>query len=138
MIAYVAPVVEEISDERCVIRIPHNLRNSNHLIGGIYFGALCVGADIAGGLIAFRHLQRSGKKFSLAFKDFKAEFFKRAEGDALFTCRDGRMIQELAEKALANPGLRLNETVQVVAQVPSRLGDELIAKFELTLSLKSI
>lgn len=123
------------SDERrCVVRIPFRRRNRNHL-RSVYFGVLCIGADIAGGFLAMRQIREEGGGVSLIFKDLRADFLKRAEGDVIFTCEDGEAIAELVRRARAS-GERENMPVVVVATVPSRLGDEPVARFELTLSLK--
>ena len=126
--------VVEAGDVRCVIRIPFRRRNRNHL-RSVYFGVLCIGADVAGGFLAMRQIRAGGGGVSLIFKDFRAEFLKRAEGDVLFTCEDGEAISELVRKARGS-GERENMTVRVTATVPTKLGDEPVAKFELTLSLK--
>ncbi len=44
-------------------------------------------------------------------------------------------VRELVKEAVET-GERVNTTVHVTATVPSRLGDEPVARFELTLSLK--
>lgn len=126
--------VVEAGDERCVIRIPFRRRNRNHL-RSVYFGVLCIGADVAGGFLAMRQIRAGGGGVSLIFKDFRAEFLKRAEGDVLFTCEDGVAIAGLVGKARES-GERENMMVRVTATVPSKLGDEPVARFELTLSLK--
>src|SRR5262245_29826808 len=53
MAFFLSPSVVEASARRVVIRIPLTWRSKNHL-GSMYFGALCVGADLAGGLLALR------------------------------------------------------------------------------------
>jgi acyl-coenzyme A thioesterase PaaI-like protein len=134
LIFYVSPFIEEFNNKRIVVRIPLKRRTRNHL-KSMYFGVLATGADCAGGLMAMRLIQESGRKVSLVFKDFKAEFLKRAEGDVLFTCEDGAAIRALVARALASDD-RVNDTVHVTATVPSLLGAEPVALFELTLSLK--
>lgn len=131
---FISPRVEEITDLRCVIKVPLNRRTKNHL-NSMYFGVLAAGADCAGGLMAMRLIQEQGNQVSLIFKDFHADFLKRAEGDTLFTCEDGEAIQELVGKAIET-GERQNMTVHVTATVPSKLGHEPVAQFKLTLSLK--
>ena len=97
--------------------------------------ATAPGADIAGGLIAF-HLMRARKSpVSFVFKDVKASFLKRPEDDVHFTCNDGAIIRELMERTVST-GERQEATVHVTATVPKKLGDEPVAQFELTLSLK--
>jgi acyl-coenzyme A thioesterase PaaI-like protein len=134
LIFFTRPTVVELGDRRAIVRIPFLRRNRNHL-GSMYFGVLCTGADCAGGIMAMRAIERSGKDVSLIFKDFKAEFLKRAEGDVHFTCEDGEAVSAFVDKVVAS-GERMNMPVHVVATVPSRMGTEPVARFELTLSLK--
>lgn len=133
LLGFVAPSVVDLSETRCEIRIPLNFRTKNHL-GSLYFGVLSAGADVAGGLMAMRQIEESGKKISLVFKDFHAEFLKRAEGDTHFICEDGLAVSELVRKTIET-GERQSLEVKVVAIVPSRTADP-VAKFKLTLSLK--
>ena len=134
MIGFLRPSVVEMDDEHCVVRIPLRRRSRNHL-RTMYFGALCAGADCAGGIIAMRQIRRRGDKVTFLFKDFSAEFLRRAEGDVLFTCVQGRKLIELVERAEDSPE-RVEDTVDVVATVPDKLGDEPVARFQLTISLK--
>jgi len=134
MIAYLRPSVVEMDDDHCVVRIPLGRRTRNHL-RTMYFGALCAGADCAGGIIAMRQINRRGGKVKFLFKDFSADFLKRAEGDVLFTCVQGRKLIDLVERAEAADE-RVEDTVDVVATVPDKLGDEPVARFQLTISLK--
>jgi acyl-coenzyme A thioesterase PaaI-like protein len=136
---FLSPSVLELNDYRCVVKIPLNYRSKNHL-GSMYFGSLAAGADLAGGLIGWRisdefAAKTKKKKINLIFKDFKAEFLKRAEGDVHFTCEEGQAIRQLVEK-VALTGERAQIPVNITATVPSKLGDEPVARFVLTLSMK--
>jgi acyl-coenzyme A thioesterase PaaI-like protein len=133
MIWYCRPKVIEHTDEKIEIKIPLRRRTKNHL-GSMYFGVLAVGADITGGFLAMDPIQESGRKIALIFKDFKADFLKRPEGDVHFMCNDGAAIKELVDKA-ANSTERFNYKLNIDAVVPS-ISSEVVAKFELTLSLK--
>ncbi len=134
MLWYIRPRVVELSDERSVIKIPLFWRTKNHM-NCMYFAALAAGADLAAGLTAMRRIQESGNEVTLLFKDFKVEFLKRVEGDALFTCEQGAAAAEAVERALAS-GERVNIPISVVVTVPSKLGNEPAARCVLTLSLK--
>src|SRR5947207_13869461 len=94
------PQILELNDDRCVVRIPLNWRTKRRDIRAMYLGTLCMGADIAGGLIAFNLVRRSKANVSFVFKDIRGEFFKRAEGDVHFTCNDGALIRDLVQRAL--------------------------------------
>jgi acyl-coenzyme A thioesterase PaaI-like protein len=129
------PKVITLDETTCVVALPFRRGNRNHL-GSMYFGALCIGADAAGGLIAAKRLRevKSGKG-SLIFKDFTARFLKRPEGETYFTCRSGDQIRDAVARAEAT-GERVELPVPVTATVPSISGDEPVAEFVLTLSLK--
>ena len=133
LLFYVGVSVTEISHERMVVRIPLRRRTRNHL-GSMYFGALCAGADCAAGAFAMHLIKQQPKHISLVFKDFSAEFLKRAEGDVDFICDQGKEIAELVAKAVASDE-RVERQLEVIATVPS-LSDEPVARFKLTLSLK--
>lgn len=134
-LAWLLPHVEEMDKERVVLRIPLSWRSRNHL-KSMYFGALCAGADVAAGMVAMQAIAKSGKRIDFVFKDVNAKFLKRAEGDVFFTCEAGSRVRALVEKAVAEPK-RFEETVSVVATVPSKTGDTPVATFEMTLSLKA-
>ena len=124
----------DMDGERCVLRIPLKRRNKNHL-GSMYFGALAIGADTAGALIALLENRRRGNPLSFVFKDFQAEFLKRAEAETHFTSTDGAAVRAAFDEAVRT-GERVNVTVQVTATTPSKFGGEPVAIFRLTLSLK--
>lgn len=132
---FVKPSIVELSERRCVIRIPLNWRTRRNDIHAMYLGVLCMGADVTAGLIAYDQMQKRKLRLSFVFKSLRAEFLKRAEGDVLFTNDSGDQIQDLIGRALAS-GEREEASIPIVATVPSKLGDEPVAKFDLVLSLK--
>jgi len=71
----------------------------------------------------------------LSFKDLKADFLKRADGNVVFRSRDGARIRRAVEQAAAT-GERVTVPVEVVATVPRKYGDEPVARFTLGLSMK--
>ncbi len=134
LLAYVRPSIVEDSPQRCVIRVPLSRRTRNHL-GSMYFGALCTGADAAAAWIALSALRRHPGRFSILFKQMRAEFLRRAEGAVEFSCEQVSEIGGVLEKARAS-GIRESLPVVVTATVPTLSGAEPVARFELTLSVK--
>jgi hypothetical protein len=130
----VRPRIVELTPERCVVRIPLNWITRRRDIKAMYLGTLCMGADVAAGLIAFHLVAEKKVRINFIFKDIRGEFLKRAEGAVVFTNDDGPLIQDLVRRALET-GERHEATVHVVATVPEK-GPEPVAKFELTLSVK--
>jgi acyl-coenzyme A thioesterase PaaI-like protein len=133
LIWYCRPKVIEHTDERLEIKIPLRRRTKNHL-GSMYFGVLAVGADVTSGFLAMDPIMKSGRNIALLFKDFKADFLKRPEGDVHFYCGDGLAVRELVKIAIET-GERHNFTLTIEATVPS-ISPDVVARFELTLTLK--
>lgn len=131
----IRPRIVEINDRRCEMIVPLNWRTRRRDIHAMYLGTMCMGADIAGGLIAFNIMSRAQDKMSFVFKDIRGDFAKRAEDDVHFVCEDGAVIQQMVERARQS-GEREETTVHVVALVPKKLGAEPAATFQLTLSVK--
>lgn len=135
MFLFIGPRVVELDDEGCAVLIPLNWRTRNQLIGAMYFGVLCAGADLAGGLPAAKLMFGRHRSMRLVFGEMRAEFLKRADGDVLFRSRDGRRVTEAVRQAAAS-GERVTIPIEVVATVPKRYGDEPVARFTMALSLK--
>ena len=135
LLASVRPSVIELTEARCVVRIPLRRWTRNHL-GSMYFGALAIGADCAGGLLAMDQIKRSGKPVSLVFKAFQASFLKRPEADVYFICEEGAAIRDQVRRALDSEE-RITEPMRVQAAVKLPDGSfEPVAEFILELSLK--
>lgn len=134
LIFFVRPRVLELDQAKCIIGIPLRRRTRNHL-RSLYFGVLAIGADLAGGLLAMQMIKGSDRKISLVFKDVQADFLKRVDADALFSCHDGAKINTLIKKVIET-GERHHQTLRIEVTAPSRYGDEVLATFALTLSLK--
>lgn len=135
MIFYCNPKVVKISEESVEIKISLKRKTKNH-VGSMYFGALSVGADVTGGAIALGLIKKSKYKINLLFKDFKADFLKRAEGDVHFVCNDGLLISDMIKETEISKK-RVNKPINIIAYVPKKLNNEPVAKFVLTLSLKA-
>jgi hypothetical protein len=134
MIAWLRPVVAEFSEESVVIDIPLFRRSKNHL-NSLYFGALCVGADIAGGLLAMHAIEKNKLPINLVFSDLSVKFLKRATSKTRFTCNDGQKIRELIQSAMAG-NERVSSTVTIMATCPDVSINEAVAEFHLTISMK--
>ncbi len=134
LILFVRPRVIHLDANECRINIPLRRRTQNHL-KSMYFGALAIGADLAAGLLAMQLISENQHKISLVFKDMSADFLKRVDGDAIFTCVEGDKIRELVDK-VSRTDERHHEKLTILVTSPEKYGDEVLADFKLTLSLK--
>ncbi|WP_413288030.1 DUF4442 domain-containing protein [Bdellovibrio sp. HCB337] len=135
LLAYVSPKCVELSPTRSVIRIKLGRRSQNHL-KVMYFGALGIGAELSIAITAVSSIYESGQRIDFIFKDFKAEFLKRNDGDVHFICDEADKVRALIEKATTT-GERLEGTFKGYCTVPSKSETEKTATYELTLSVKN-
>jgi hypothetical protein len=133
LLAFITPRIVEVGETRAVIRVRLDWRTRNHL-NVMYFGALSMGAELSVATKALSAISASGKKIDFIFKDFQAEFLKRADGHVHFVCEQGREIVQLIQRA-ASGQERQTQTFSGYAFVPER-SDEPIMNYKLTLSLK--
>ena len=134
LILFVRPKILNLDQNSCEIKIPLRRRTKNHL-SSMYFGALAVGADLAAGLLAMNRISSTHSSISLVFKDMQADFLKRVDGDAIFTCDEGEKIDALVQKVITT-GERHHESISIQVTAPDKYGAEVLADFRLTLSLK--
>ena len=131
LIGYVRPRLVEINDDSIKVKIRLRRKTKNHL-NSMYFGALAVGADIAGGIHVFYYSEIMGKKISFSFKGMKADFLKRAESDVTFESNQGQVIKAGILESIET-GERVNKTIMVNA---IDANNEIVATFEMISSLK--
>jgi acyl-coenzyme A thioesterase PaaI-like protein len=131
MVGFVRPKLLLVDDTTVKVRIRLRRKTRNHL-QSMYFGALAVGADIAGGIHAFYFAELSGSKVSFAFKGMHAEFIHRAESDVIFVNNEGELVRNAILKSKST-GERVNESINVSAY---NLKNEVVAKFQMIVSVK--
>lgn len=134
LIGFCSPKVIEATNQRTELKIKLGYRTKNHL-GAMYFGALAIGSELSIGMLAVKLIEQSGQKIDFLFKDYKAEFLKRAEGDVHFICEEADVVVKQIEEAKLSTD-RINRTMRAYALVPSVSMTEKVATFELTLSVK--
>ncbi|HHU0076227.1 TPA: PaaI family thioesterase, partial [Legionella pneumophila] len=127
LIGYLKPKLIQLTDNEIVVRLPLTRRSRNHL-HSMYFGALAVGADIAGGLHGFYHAKQAKCKVSLAFKSFQAQFLRRPESDVYFICTEGDVVKKMIEESKKS-GERINKPIHIKAYINYLTHPEEIADF---------
>lgn len=134
MLGYLKPRLIQLTDAEIIVCLPLNRRSRNHL-NSMYFGALCVGADLAGGLHGFYYADKKQLKVSLVFKSFQAQFLHRPESDVYFVCREGATIEAMLEES-QKTGERVTQPIQIKAYTDYPDLKESVAEFVLELSVK--
>lgn len=133
LLAFIFPEFKEFTDEKCVVRVRLGYRTKNHL-RVMYFGALAMGAELSIAASAVDAIQKSGKRIDFIFKDFNAQFLKRADGHVLFVCDQAQDVRDLIDQAIAKQD-RLEKTFSGFAHVEGK--SEKVMTYQLTLSVKS-
>lgn len=135
LVLFVSPRVVEATDQKFVLKIPLKRRNKNHL-NSMYFGALGIGAELSIAAAAVMAIVESKQKIDFVFKDYKAEYMKRADGHVHFVFEDVASVKSLIEEARTNPN-RIERKFKGHAVVPSKSETEPVMTYELTLSVKN-
>ena len=134
LLLFCFPRILLLSTSSIIVRIPLYVLTKNHL-GSMYFGALMMGADLAGGLLAFKCMRHRTENFSLVFKDTSARFLKRPDYGVNFCCNDGDVIEDLMNRVVSQ-GARADVLLRIEGHCSKT--DEIVAEFTLTLSMKEI
>lgn len=124
----------ELSDSQAVVRVKLRRRTRNHF-NSMYFGGLAVGAELSVALAAVNETIESRKSVNFLFKDFHAEFLKRADGDTYFVCPDAGKVRELVAESFRS-GERMEEKFHGFAYVDVDTQDP-VMKYSLTISIKN-
>ena len=134
LIHYCRPKIVDVNKDGVTLFMPLDRRTRNH-VRSMYIGAMVVGVDMVTGFTALLKIRESKRNVILIFKDLKANFLKRAEGDIHYICSEGKAIAAAVEEAIRT-GERVNLPVPVIATVPDKFGGEPVAEFIITLSMK--
>ncbi len=135
LIDYTELQIIHVNHKDCLVKIPFLAKNKNHL-NSMYFGALAVGADCAGGLMALYQIMEQRVDLAMVFKDFSANFLYRPEYDVYFHCADGELITKTIEEAKTS-GERASCHLHIEAYTLHNNTKTAVATFQLTLSMKS-
>jgi hypothetical protein len=131
MIGYLRPKLIFLDEKKVKVQIKLKRRSKNHL-NSMYFGALAIGADIAGGIHVFYFSELEGSKVSFSFKGMKADFIKRAESDVYFESYEGDLVRNTINHSKES-GERVNQLIHVNAL---DIKGDLMATFEMIVSVK--
>lgn len=134
LVLFIGPRVVESTAQKFILKVPLSRRVKNHL-NSMYFGALAIGAELSIAAAAVVAITESKQKIDFVFKDFKADFLKRGEGDVFFVFEDVETVVQLIQDSLSSED-RLEKKMKGYAYVPAK-SSEPIMTYELTLSVKN-
>ncbi len=135
LIGFVKPRLLELTNQRMVVKIKLRRKTRNHL-GSMYFGALAIGADLAGAFQSFYLADKMKVKLSIVFKNFEAEFIKRPESDVYFIANEGDKITSMVEETIQTKD-RVTKNISIQAVTGYPIATEVVSEFTLGLSVKA-
>jgi uncharacterized protein DUF4442 len=92
--------VKQISTQECVVSVKHRWFNQNPF-DSMYFAVQAMAAELTTGALVMYQIKKSGKKISMLVANNKGNFTKKARGRITFACKDGHLIEEAIQRAIA-------------------------------------
>jgi len=130
--AYFAGVrVKEIDEKKCVTAVPYKWFSRNPF-RSTYFACLSMAAEMSTGALCLLHLYKRRPPVSMLVVKVESEYFKKAIGKTIFTCKDGDEIKKAIGESIATGEPK---TARTESNGVNEKGD-LIAKFYITWSFK--
>lgn len=123
--------LKKYDTERSEMFIRHSWWNQNPF-RSMYFAVLCMGSEVATGLLGLHQIKNSGKNVAMLLVHHESSFHKKATGKISFICEDGSKIADTVQKAIASGE---GESVEVKAVALNEEGVT-VAKFSFTWSFK--
>ena len=130
--AYLSGVrVQSISDDEAVATVRHKWINQNPF-KSLYWATQGMASELATGILVMKQIGESGKNISMLVTKQQGSFTKKATGRINFTCKDGKLIQETIDKAIASGE---GQTIIMSAEGIDEHGES-VSKFEYEWSIK--
>ena len=92
--------VQSISDDEAIATVRHKWINQNPF-KSLYWATQGMASELATGLLVMKQIAESGKNISMLVTKQQGNFTKKATGRIIFTCKDGKLIKETIDKAIA-------------------------------------
>lgn len=123
--------VRSATEETCTVSVPYKWLSQNPF-RSTYFACLAMAAEMSTGILAMAHLHKRSPAVSMLVLKIEGDFTKKAVGRTLFTCNDGKAIQQMIEESITTGEGR---TIKTTATGTNEAG-EAIATFYITWSFK--
>ena len=122
--AYFAGVrVRELDGKVCAVSVPYKWFSQNPF-KSTYFACLSMAAEMSTGSLALMHIYKRHPSVSMLVVVVESHYFKKATGTTLFICRDGDLMEQKINEAIATgepttitaKSIGTNEKGEVVAE----------------------
>jgi hypothetical protein len=131
-LAYLSGVrVQTLSEEQATVKITHKWMNQNPF-KSMFWAAQGMAAEMSTGVLVMRAIADSKENVSMLVTHQEANFYKKATGKILFTCKGGNEISKAIKMSKIN---KEGQVVQLIAEGKNEDG-VVVSKFSFEWSLK--
>ncbi len=131
-IAWIAGVrFESYNDETFKTKVELDFLNQNPF-GSMFWAVEGMAAEFAGGLMLINKIKSSGKSISSLVVKNEVIFTKKAVGKIIFSCNEGKKIENAIQTAITN---NTSNTFELNSIGTDESGD-VVAEFKFTWSIK--
>ena len=93
--------IKEFDENKCVVQIRYSWFSMNPF-KSIYFAVEAMAAEMCSGMLAFGQVYQRTPKVSMLVVKMEVSFVKKATGIILFTCEDGKAIENTINEAISS------------------------------------
>ncbi len=125
--------VKSISQEECITTVKYRWINQNPF-KSMFWAVQGMAAELSTGTLVMKKIKESGLAISMLVANNKATFTKKAKGRIIFTCNDGKKLQDAINLCIkTNEG----QTCWMLAEGKDEKDDSVsVFEFEWTLKVK--
>ena len=125
--------VKSISEITCITTVKHGWINQNPF-NSLFWAVQGMAAELSTGALVMYKIRESKRNISMLVLNNKATFSKKARGRILFSCNDGKILNDAINKAISTGE---GQTVWMQSEGKDEVGDVVSNfQFEWTLKLK--
>jgi hypothetical protein len=131
-LAYISGVrVKTLSEEQATVKIAHKWMNQNPF-KSMFWAAQGMAAEMSTGILVMKAIEDSKENTSMLVTHQEANFYKKATGKILFTCKGGDEIRKAIKMSKQS---KEGQVVQLIAEGKNEDG-VVVSKFNFEWSLK--
>tara|TARA_B110000116_G_scaffold13274_1_gene10756 strand:- start:310 stop:732 length:423 start_codon:yes stop_codon:yes gene_type:complete len=131
-LAYIGGVrVKRVSEEQATVKITYKWMNQNPF-KSMFWAAQGMAAEMSTGVLVMKAIEDSKENTSMLVTHQEANFYKKATGKILFTCKGGNEISKAIKMSKIN---KEGQVVQLIAEGKNEDG-VVVSKFSFEWSLK--
>lgn len=124
--------LKSYNEEKCQIYVKHGWLNQNPF-RSMFWAVQGMAAELSTGLMCSQKIKDSGVKISMLVVGLQANFSKKAVGKIVFSCNQGKEIDEILKKAIETGE---GQTLTLHSKGFDEAGDE-VSEFSFTWSFKT-